>query len=140
MATPPDGTAPVPISTWQTLARVAFEAGERTLAVEALNRILERCAAISAPDADPDFDAELSWPFLAVSPRFDEIAPPDGTGELLRWVTAAALEQREHLRALSSFYVARDPVTRACLEKIARLGYQSAEMARRLELIRRAGG
>jgi hypothetical protein len=126
----------------QSRARIAFEAGERVIAVGALGQVLERCA--SAPAG-----AELGYPFLAVSPRFDDIAAPEGVGvgvgvglgdgdgneELLRWITAAALEQRERLRAFSSFYTAGDPATRRDLERIASLGYQSPEMARRLALV-----
>ena len=116
----------------QTLARVTCDAGERAIAAGALNLLIERCA--SATDADVDL------PFLAVSPRFDELPAREEDGELIRWVTAAALEQRERLRAFSSFYTARDPATRACLEAIAALGYGSPEMARRLELVKSRRG
>jgi hypothetical protein len=77
-----------------------------------------------------------------VSLRFDDLAPVvrddprEAQQEVLRWVTAAALEQRERLRAFSSFYTAREPATLTCLETIARLGYGSPEMARRLELVK----
>jgi len=101
-------------------------------------------ATLTAGDghAGADADADLGCPFLAVSARFDDIAPivrddPRDSGqELLRWVTGAALEQRERLRAFSSFYTAREPATLMCLETIARFGYGSAEMARRLELVK----
>ena len=125
----------------QTFARIACEAGERALAASVLSQIVERCTRTDPPITD----AELACPFLAVSARFDHLAPrePDGApprAEIIRWVTAAALEQRERVRAFSSFYTAKDPATLACLETIARLGYQSPEMARRLDLVKRRRG
>jgi FkbM family methyltransferase len=147
------------LAIWQTCARIACEAGERALAVEALERIVDRCTrgagdpiaqghahAGGSGVGDVVVDVELACPFLAVSPRFDDIAPaePDdpraAERELIRWVTAAALEQRERLRAFSSFYSAGDPATLASLETIARLGYQSPEMARRLLLVKQRLG
>jgi protein O-GlcNAc transferase len=77
----------------QTWARVAIEYGARATAIEALNRIVARAATAS--------DGDLDRPFLAVGPRFDHLPPheADGAGALLRWVTDAALEQRERLHA-----------------------------------------
>jgi len=136
----------------QSFARIAADAGERAQAAEALGQIVERSMrvgdGIAHADAyaDADGDTDLAWPFLAVSARFDDVAPMvrddarEAQQEIFRWVTAAALEQRERLRAFSSFYTARDPATLACLETIARLGYGSPEMARRLELVKRRLG
>jgi hypothetical protein len=114
----------------QTWARIAADLGERAMAVEVLNWIVERCATAT--------DRDLDRPFLPVSARFDQLPPREGGGEgqLVRWVTAAALEQRERLRAFSSYFTAADPATLTCLETIASLGYQSPEMARRLELVK----
>jgi hypothetical protein len=50
-------------------------------------------------------------------------------------VLAAAMEQRERLRAFSSFFTGADAGARAALEMIAALGYESPEMARRRELL-----
>ncbi len=73
----------------QSCARIAGEAGERALAVQMLNQIVERCTRAGAiltdadADADADADGDLAFPcpFLAVSPRFDEIAPPANRGD-----------------------------------------------------------
>ncbi|HXI55750.1 MAG TPA: FkbM family methyltransferase, partial [Polyangia bacterium] len=111
----------------QTVARLAWEAGFRAVAVQTLNTLVQRCLE----EGDP----MTSVPFLPACPRFDQVAPLDG--DLRRWVLAAALEQRERLRAFSSFYTARDPQTRPTLETMAALGYQSPEMARRLALVKR---
>jgi FkbM family methyltransferase len=115
----------------QTLARITWEAGQRAVAVGALNLLVERCSSRA------ESEVALDQPFVPVSPRFDDLRPADAPGETGRWVMAAALEQRERLRAFSSFYTAAEPVTLACLETIASLGYASPEMIRRLELVRR---
>jgi hypothetical protein len=121
-------TLSVSLPILHTIARIAGELGERAVAADALNQIVGRCATAR----DEDFD----HPFLAVSPRFDQLPPREGDGELGRWALAAALEQRERLRAFSSFFTAGDPATLAALETIALAGYGSPEMARRLELVR----
>ena len=113
----------------QTMARLAWEAGLRAVAVQTLSTLVSRC--LEGADLDP------AIPFLPACPRFDRVALVDG--DLRRWILAAALEQRERLRAFSSFYTARDPVTRETLEIIATLGYQSPEMARRLMLVKSLG-
>lgn len=134
------------LAVWQSRARIAWEAGERELAVHVLNQIVERCMQAGPTLTAATFEADLTWPFLAVSPRFDDLAPlergdpREAEHELTRWLMAGALEERERLRAFSSFYTAGDPSTLACLESIARLGYQSPEMARRLELVKRRLG
>ncbi|HEX3694977.1 MAG TPA: FkbM family methyltransferase [Polyangia bacterium] len=114
----------------QTLARLAWEAGFRAVAVQTLNTLISRCL-----EGD---SVEAAIPFLPACPRFDQVAL---AGDDLRsWILAAALEQRERLRAFSSFYTARDPATLQTLETIAHLGYQSPEMARRLALVRQRVG
>ena len=50
---------------------------------------------------------------------------------------ACLLEQREKLAAFSSYFVREAPQTKATLETIAGLGFQSPEMARRLALVSR---
>jgi protein O-GlcNAc transferase len=127
----------------QTLARITWEAGQRAVAVQVLDLLVERCSIADAADAAKAAAEPLDRPFLTVSPRFDDIPPAgasdDGAGDVStrRWLLAAALEQRERLRAFSSFYTRGDPDTTACLETMATLGYQSREMARRLDLVKR---
>jgi FkbM family methyltransferase len=114
----------------QTLARLAWEAGFRAVAVQTLNTLVSRCLEGAS--------VEAAIPFLPACPRFDQVAL---VGDDLRtWILAAALEQRERLRAFSSFYTAHDPATLQTLETIAHLGYQSPEMARRLALVRQRVG
>jgi len=134
------------VAVWQSCARIAWEAGERALATEALGQIVGRCIQAGPPLTGAIDDSELGCPFLAVSPRFDDLPPVErddpheAKQEMTRWLLAGALEQRERLRAFSSFYTLHDPATLACLETIARLGYGSPEMARRLELVKRRMG
>jgi FkbM family methyltransferase len=109
---------------WASLARAAADLGERVLAVQALQRV---CNGILQEKT-----VDLSEPFLAPSLRFDAIAPGDSIGD---WVMAAALEELERLSAFSSFYTRETTLPR--LDAILVLGFASAEMRRRAELIRR---
>jgi FkbM family methyltransferase len=106
-----------------SLARVAQEYGERSLACVALLRLSE--ALQRAP-------ADLRGPLLAPGARFDAIAPGDRLGD---WLLAAALEELERLGTLSSFYVGAAALPR--LQTIRQLGYGSPEMDRRLDMVSR---
>jgi hypothetical protein len=75
--------------------------------------------------------ADLDEPFLAPSPRFDAVVPGESIGG---WVMAAALEELERLAAFSSFYTRQTTLPR--LDAILGLGFASAEMERRAELLR----
>ncbi|MFM8769354.1 MAG: hypothetical protein ACKOD9_16890, partial [Rubrivivax sp.] len=68
--------------------------------------------------------------FLMPDRRFDSMPPGDSMGN---WVLAAALEAFEKLSAFSSFYTG--PSARQRLEIIRDLGFGSAEMQRRLDLL-----
>ncbi len=127
LATDALARAPSSIPALATVARLAFEAGYRAIAAQTLHHLVAVCAQ------DAPLDAAI--PFLPPCPRFDRVALAGG--DLRRWVLAAAMEQRERLRAFSTYYTAGDPATRASLETMAALGYQSAEMARRLALVSR---
>ena len=105
-----------------SLARVARSYGARAIAIEALRQLLETLVREKRVD--------LEEPFLAPGERFDTIEPRDN---ILNWILAAALEEFEKLRAYSSFYTGED--SRRRLQLIASLGYESAEMRRRLLLI-----
>jgi len=106
-----------------SLARVANDYGERTVAVNALNRLAESARQTGVVDPNE--------PFLAPLERFDAIAP----GEMLgNWIIGAILEQLERRERLSSFYAGPSALGR--LETIHALGFGSPEMERRLELIR----
>ncbi len=105
-----------------SLARAAHDLGERAQSVNALTRLL---ANIRQSGVDP------SEPFLAPLERFDSIAPEP---EPARWLVAAVLEQLEHRERFSSFYAGPNALER--LEDIHALGLGSAEMTRRLNLVR----
>jgi hypothetical protein len=106
-----------------TLARVAAEFGARSIAVSALQQIMQEYAQGLRPD--------VGEPFLAVSRRFESVVPGN---DAYRWVLASILEAYEELSAFSSYYSLSDGLPR--LETINSLGYASAEMLRRLELVR----
>jgi FkbM family methyltransferase len=109
-----------------SLARVAHDYGERAASVNALKRLL---AYIHHAGVDP------SEPFLAPLERFESI--PCGE-KAVGWLVAAVLEQLERREYFSSFYAG--PAARERLEDIHALGLGSAEMQRRLDLVRRRFG
>jgi FkbM family methyltransferase len=75
-----------------TLARVAFEAGERSICVNALNKFV---------DIVGRGDNRLGEPFWPTAPRFDAMAP----GAMLpKWIVVAALEQLERTSNFSSIF------------------------------------
>ena len=106
-----------------SLARVANDYGERSVAVKALTRLLESIRHTRA--ADPD------EPFLAPLQQFDSIVPGETVGN---WILGAVLEQLERRERYSSFYAGPSALLR--LEAIHTLGFGSPEMGRRLELVR----
>jgi FkbM family methyltransferase len=107
-----------------SLARVARAHGSRSVAVDSLSQLSNRIAAENRIDVDE--------PFLAPGERFDTVAPGANFGA---WLLAGVLEELERLAAFSSFFTGAD--TRPRLEGIKSLGYASAEMLRRLDLVQR---
>jgi hypothetical protein len=105
-----------------SLARVARSYGARAIAVAALSRLLETLVRERRVDLDE--------PFLAPGERFDTIDPGENVHD---WILAAALEELEKLGSYSSYYTGEG--SRRRLELIAALGYESAEMRRRLLLV-----
>ncbi len=107
-----------------SLGRVAREYGARAIAVSALGYLSETLAR--------DKGVDPSEPFLSPGKRFDAIAPT--ADDLQNWISASVLEELERLSAFSSFFTGN--ASRERLERIASLGYASAEMERRLLLVR----
>jgi protein O-GlcNAc transferase len=105
-----------------SLARVAHAHGSRAVAVSALSRLADTIAR--------DNQVNTSEPFLVPGERFESIAPGEDIG---KWALAAILEELERLSSYSSFYTGNS--ARPRLEKIASLGFASAEMTRRLKLL-----
>ena len=74
-------------------------------------------------------------PFLAPGARFDSVVPGASLGD---WTLAAILEELERTERFSSFFAGASGRSR--LESIRELGYGSAEMDRRLQLLRKRFG
>ncbi len=104
-------------------ARAASDYGARSVAVAALAQLYDELSR------NPS--ANLGEPFLPPGKRFDTIAPREN---IQHWLLAAVLEEFERLSSFSSFYTGE--TARKRLEIIASLGYESAEMRRRLLLVR----
>jgi FkbM family methyltransferase len=107
-----------------SLARAARDAGERRLAVEALDSLINALPWLR----DEDFQA----PFLSPLARFDMISTKDS---LQKWLIAAAIEAHEELRHHSSFF--SNSLFRDRLVYALDLGYESEPLLRRLNLINR---
>lgn len=105
-----------------SLARVAWEYGQRAIAVGALGHAV---SLIGSGGVIP-----MDEPFLAAAPRFDRLDP---MGRLDDWMFASLLEQLEKLQAYSSYYTGRETLPR--LQALQKLGFQSEEMNRRVRLI-----
>lgn len=106
----------------QTLARVAWEIGMRSTAVNALSIMIKMFREKQ--------ELKLDEPFLCVCPSYDriEIQP-----KLFNWCFASILEQHETLRSFSTFFA--DPVM-SNLETFATLGIPSDQMNNRLRLVK----
>jgi hypothetical protein len=109
-----------------TGARVAHEAGSRTLAVDCLKRML---------DLMKHGRPQLREPFWPASARFDAIRPG---GDRDVWFLAATFEAYEERRAFSSQFAAPD--TLAGLDWLASTQYASPAMERRRQLMAIRGG
>jgi FkbM family methyltransferase len=105
----------------QSRARIAWEAGLRTRALETL-----RGLAVAPPRA-----GDITEPFLSVSPRYERLDPGK---DLDGWMHSSILEQLEKLRAFSSFFTGSEALK--SLETLLHLGFASPEMERRRQLIR----
>ena len=110
-----------------SLARMTAELGLRSRAVQLLQTLLDRILRAKQVD--------LSEPFLPPTSRFDTLQPGAAPGQ---WALAATLEAYEQLVHYSSFYT-RD-TARERLILIRDLGFGSAEMGRRLDLLQRRYG
>jgi Methyltransferase FkbM domain len=113
-----------------SLARVAADYGARSVAV----RTLEQLGKSLVQD---DGQVDTSEPFLAPGARFDTVSP-GAREDVPRWITAAALEEFERNRYLSSFYAGNSG--KWLLEMIRKLGFGSEEMKRRLALVEKRFG
>ncbi|MHB1188516.1 FkbM family methyltransferase [Thiobacillus sp.] len=107
-----------------SLARVARDYGARQVAVRALGLL---CNTIfQKRQVNP------SEPFLAPVERFDTLPPGNSIAD---WIAAAALEELERNQSFSSFYTPQHSLER--LRIIRDLGFGSAEMKRRLDLLQK---
>lgn len=110
-----------------SLARVARAYGARMIAVNALEQLSDKI--VQRGYADP------SEPFLAPGERYDSL-PLGDTPE--HWILSATLEELERIDSFSSIYTGDS--SRERLKIINALGYGSAEMWRRLNLLEQRFG
>lgn len=104
-------------------ARIATEFGRREAGVAYLNLLAELY--------DAGGEITVDEPFLAVNREWETIDP---NGKLAEWLFASVMEQREKLRAFSSYFTGQEALP--ILEMITRTGLYTAETPVRLRLIR----
>jgi FkbM family methyltransferase len=104
-----------------TCARVAHEAGMRSLGVTCLGRMLDLMTG-GRP--------RLEGPFWPAAARYDTVSPDPDPGI---WFLAATLEAYEERRAFSSFFAATG--TLASLDWLCSTRYASPAMERRRQLM-----
>jgi predicted O-linked N-acetylglucosamine transferase (SPINDLY family) len=114
------------VSRVMSMARVLTDMGKRVLAVNVLDHLAEFLET-----GKGGIVMNIDEPFLALSDRFASVNPGDRIAE---WIYASILEQREKLRAFSSYYTGKESLE--ILDKIKDIGFQSDEMERRRQLIR----
>ena len=108
-------------------ARLAWELGQRTTAVDALDAAVGRVSN--------EADTALQEPFLAPSPRYEQLSAGADSED---WLRCAVIEQYEKLRSFSSIFA--QGTSLEVVEPIRGLGYCSAEIERRRQLVRLAHG
>jgi hypothetical protein len=110
-----------------TLVRTAAAAGERQLAVQALNKM---------PLGAHVYEIGMvSEPFVPAAPRFDDIDPD---GEFPTWCALQIFERLEGLRAFSSMYASADSMP--FFEQFRPSRFFSPELERRRQLVRMLKG
>jgi FkbM family methyltransferase len=110
-----------------SLARLTWETGMRSAAIVSLGKAAGRVKAEGALAGVE--------PFLAPSPRYEQIPDEMPAGE---WLETAVIEQFEKLRTFSSFFGGTSSL--AVLEPLIGRAYCSAEMERRRQLVRMRAG
>ncbi|MBY0578117.1 MAG: tetratricopeptide repeat protein [Burkholderiales bacterium] len=106
-----------------SLCRILIELGRREVAVNLLNHI---CALL-----DSGQEMALDEPFLALSIEHEKSEPGNS---LAQWLAAMVLEERERLRAFSSFFTEEESLP--VLEELHASGFLSEAMAGRITLIK----
>jgi tetratricopeptide (TPR) repeat protein len=105
-----------------TYCRILTDLGMREAAVGMLNKVCELL--------NSGMSRTISEPFLALADTFAERSPGDRIGD---WVVAMLLEQRENLRAFSTFFTGQESL--AALREVRSMGAAGIDTVRRIALI-----
>lgn len=129
-----------------SLARVADEAGERSLALQAMRKLLDGLGRLAgpggqsapfpsgspAPGGSPQTSVDPTEPFLPARARFESVNPGTAIGA---WVLASTLEALEVRGRHSSYFDLQGALIH--LAALAELGFLDEAMQRRLRLVQR---
>ncbi len=108
-----------------TLARLAFETGERAWGVKILTHLINRYHS--------NMDFEIHEPLLPACPRFDDILPNDKN--IKEWLFSSIIEQYIEKHAFSTYFTRL--ATLPLLKQLSRLGFMTDDMQRRMEIMHR---
>lgn len=106
-----------------TFARIAFDAGERSLGVNILSFLINK--------HNKKLDFEINEPFLPVSSKYDYIQPNNNIKE---WLFSSILEQYIIKHAFSSYFSGRKSLP--LFEMLRNLGFIDDDMQRREKMIK----
>jgi tetratricopeptide (TPR) repeat protein len=106
-----------------TYCRILTDLGMREAAVGMLNKV---CELLNSGMA-----RTINEPFLALAEVFADRTPGDRIAD---WVVAMILEQRENLRAFSTFFTGQESL--AALEEVNAIGMAGIDTMRRIALIK----
>ena len=105
-----------------TLARVAFDAGERKLGVDILGKLIDKYRH--------NLNFEIKAPFLPASRRYEDVAPQ---GNVKNWLFASMLEQFLQKYAYSSYFSPQ--LAGSLFALLKNTGFMGTKMQNRQEVL-----
>jgi FkbM family methyltransferase len=108
-----------------TYARIAIDAGERSLGVKILGSLVNRY--------HPKFDFEINEWFLPAAERYDAIDP---NGNIQDWLMSSVIEQFIIKHAFSAYFTGQAILP--LFERLQSLGFMDSTMQKRHEFVRSA--
>jgi tetratricopeptide (TPR) repeat protein len=106
-----------------SLCRILTDLGKREVAVHLLNQMCELLHS--------GMQSNVHEPFLALTPEHETAQPGE---RMLQWLITTILEQRENLRAFSSYFTGQESIV--ALEEIIASGFAAENTQRKLVLVK----
>lgn len=106
-----------------TYSRIAFDAGERALAIKILSYLIEQYSI--------NISYKIKEIFLPASQRYDDIPPSDKINE---WLFSSVLEKYIEKHAYSAYFT--EKTTLPLFDRLSALGFISKDMRMRHQLVK----